>query len=417
MKRVWHRFIGSRIGRYLIGFAALILLVSFLFLTPWGNRLLSPAVESLLETAFSTDIDVESFTLGQNRFELAFHDSYGNHGSLIGGHSLLTLRLYAHYRLDAPVTGGINPLPTPLKADGALSGGYTRFRILGNAHLYDGNAVYEVNLFRFHLSRLKLELTDIDYEELLRSFDYPSDTDTRLSGSILLSGFDRRDVSGTVDLSTQTARFDPTPIKQDDNETFDLRTLLSDEYGRIKPFELNVTATAQVDHAGVLEQFTTIPLCGKAQASATLTGNKQRLDFHARSSIAGSNTTLDIAIPDLDPSMIRARIAHADIPGLFGLFCLPSPITGKGDFASEINAKKMTLDAKIRDARTLPAVFKQEYHLTQPPIRFSADIHADAAREGGVRYRAAFESDLQRLEFDANTTHTQMLRDLLNAIP
>lgn len=417
MRHYWSRFHRSRTGRYLIGFAALIFMAWFLLLTSWGNRLFTPVVGSLLESAFSAEIEVDTFVLERNRFELAFHDTYGNKGSLIGGHSLLTLRLYAHYRLDAPVAGGINPLPTPFKTDGALSGGYTRFRILGNARLYEGNAIYDVDLFRFGLNRLKIDLSGIDYEELLRSFDYPSDTDTRLSGSVNLSGFDRRDVRGTIDLSTRTTRFAPTAIQEDDNETFDLRTLLADEYGRIKPFELNVTATARVDHAGVLEQFVQIPLCGKAQASATLIGNKERLDFRARSTTAHSDTTFHAAIPDLDPSIIRARIAHADIQGIFGLFCLPSPITGTGDFSAEVNAKGMTFDGTIRDARTLPAVFKKEYNLTQPPIRFRADIHAEAQRNGGIRYRAAFASDLRRLEFDADTTHDQMLRDLLNAVP
>lgn len=412
----WHTFYRSTIGKSLLGIAAVTALIAMLLITPWGNRMLTPTIERFLSSALSADITVDDWLLQHDRFGLAFHDTRNNKVSVQGGYSLLTLRMYAHYRINCQNSGGMNPLATPFKSDGALSGGFSALDIHGNADLFDGIVAYEANLRRFRLANLHLVLTEIAYEPLMHELGYPSSTDTRVFAKIDLSGLERRDVEGVIDLSTKTKRFTPTPILEDDNESFDIRTLLADEYGRIKPFRLKLSAAAALEQAGVLEQFVKLHLNGPLDARATLEGDKKLLDFKLNSSLARGTTALTLTIPDLNPSQVSLDMRHAEAAKLFELFALSPPISGTCDLSAKIDEKRAALNLTLSDAQSNPKVLKETYNLTQPMIRFDARIGADIAREGGVHYRGSFRSDLGRMEFDRNATHDQMLRDLLSTL-
>lgn len=384
-----------------------------LLFSPWGNRLLSPVIESILSSTFSAPVSVEDFSLTTKRFVILLRDGEGNSISTQGGYSLLTLRLYAHYRIDYRQKGGINTTGIPLTADGSLSGGISAFDIRGNLHAFRGDALYKVQLRRFKLSSLHAELNRIAYADLLRHFEYPSSSDTLLWGTIDLNGFERRAVKGFIHLVAQTERFTPTDIRPDEeSEPFDLRSLLADEYGRVKAFDVNVTLKASVDHAGILEQFAGTHLAGPVALQAALSGDEKRLELRARSPLAQSDTTLFILASDLEAERIEVRVRHADIPLLFDLFTLPSPLTGKADAHGVFTVQGGKLSLSLSDAATLPDVLKREYNLTQPSIRFDGSIDADLS-ETGVRYRGRFDSDLKRIEFADSPPHETMLRELL----
>jgi hypothetical protein len=396
-------------------FFSLIGIVYQLLFSPWGNRLLSPVVESILSTAFSTPLSVDEFSLTHNQFDLLLRDRTGNTVSTQGGFSLMTLRMYAHYRIDYPEKGGINTLGIPLKSDGSLSGGIAAFDIHGRAFLLNGDVVYRVQLHRFKLASLYAELHRISYERMLHLFEYPSSTDTLLSGVVDLKGFDRRSLRGFIRLDTKTGRFTPTEILPKDDEPFDLRSLLADKYGRVKAFDVNVSLQASMDHAGILEQFAGIHLASPASLDATLTGDRDRLTLHAASTLARSETALTLLITELEPEKIDLLVKHADLPQLFALFALPSPLRGNADVQGAFTPQKGELSIAVNHGTTLPDVLKREYGITQPPVRFDARLSADLS-DAGVRYRGSFASDLQRIEFADSVPHDEMLRELLKTI-
>lgn len=408
--RNFHR---TKIGLIFLSFLGFILAISLLLFTPMGNRVSEPIIERSLTSTLNTPINIEEFSLSYNRFHLLFQDGYGNTVSTQGGFSLLTLRMYAHYRIECFAKGGFNPLSTPLKTEGSLSGGIASFNIHGTSAVFGGNVLYKIELHRFHLSTLDLKITKIAYEPMMKQLDYPSDTDTLLSGTVDLRGFDRRDVIGEIHLSTQTKRFVPTPIKEDDNSSFDLKSLLADKFGRIRPFDISVAIDASLEHAGILEQFVGIPLAGELNIKGEVEGDEKLLKLKATSDVAQSETKFTVLFPDLEPSSITFDLRDADAKQTFELFVLPAPINGKLSAYAELNTSSGTLHTSIRNGVTEPNILKQHYHLTQPLIHFNADVTADISKKG-VHYRAAFKSDLSRLEIDNTTTHDQMLRELLN---
>ncbi|WP_295056232.1 hypothetical protein [Sulfuricurvum sp.] len=381
-----------------------------------GKSSHNPLVEKSLTSALSTPITIQEFVLTRNRFHLLFQDGYGNTFSTQGGFSLLTLRMYAHYRLKCFQYGGFNPLPSPLKAEGSLNGGIASFMIHGYGNVFGGNVLYKIELHRFQLASVDLNVDKIFYLPLMQMLHYPSDTDTTLSGDILLNGFDQRDVEGKIHLLSQTRRFVSTPISEESNESFTLKSLLADKYGDVQPFNVNITLDASLAHAGILEQFVGIPLGGTLNLHAALSGDEKLLHLKTHTDVARSDTSMVVDIPRLEPSRIAFDFKHADLEKIFTLFAHNAPISGQGDMYGELNTTGGNLNIIITKAATVPKVLFQEYHITQPLTRFDAEVHADLSQKG-VRYRASYRSDLNRMEIDSTTTHNQMLRDLLLSIP
>lgn len=415
MKRI-RNFHRTTIGIALLTLLGFVLAVSLLLFTPWGNRAVEPILENSLSSALDTPIKIEEFSLTYNRFHLLFQDGYGNTASTQGGFSALTLRMYAHYRVECFVQGGFNPLPSPLKTEGSLNGGIASFAIRGSATLFKGEVHYKIELHRFHLEQLDLTLDQIAYEPMLHYLDYPSITDTMLSGTIMLKGFEQRDITGAIHLATLTKRFEHLPIKsEDDNSSFNLKTLLADKFGHIKPFNVEIALNASLEHAGVLEQFVGIALDGALTAQGTLEGDETLLKLKASSDVANSDTKLTLLIPDLEPSSITFDLRNGDAMQVFELFALPAPFSGTLSAYAELNTTSGKLHTHIRNGTTIPSVLKEHYHLTQPLIHFTAEVNADLS-EKGVHYRGAFQSDLARLEIDNTTTHDQMLRELLRTL-
>lgn len=412
---MFHRFKRTKIAKALAAFFIFLFLIGLVLFTPWGNRLLSPIIEKGLSSGFSTSMSVREFSLTPKRFHLIAQDGYGNTLSTQGGISLLTLRLYAHYRLECLVPKGMNPIGVLFKTDGALSGGIAALNIRGNADIFEGKIYYESELHRFHFSNLEVTFDSLDYQQILHLLEYPSNTDTTLSGTIELNGFDRRDISGHLHLATLTKRFQPTPIMEDSDSSFSLHQLLADEFGNVKAFKTDITLDASFEHAGVLEQFVGIPLGGELSLQGKLEGDEKLLKLKASSNMAQSETKLNVLITDLEPSLVALDLRNADAEQAFNLFALPSPIKGEISAYAELNTTQGSCDLSIKNAQTLPAVLKEHYQITQPPIRFNADLTIDTDKNG-VHYRATFTSDLARMAMDGTTTHDQMLRELLSTL-
>jgi hypothetical protein len=415
MKRLafFHRTLIGKIFLALLGVIGVITLILF---TPSGNRLMTPVFEHSLSTMFSAPVTLRELTLRYNRFDLIAQDTSGNTLSAQGGFSLLTLRLYAHYRLECFREGGINPIRVPFKTEGALNGGIAALNIHGDGDIFEGHILYESELHRFHLASLHLALNNIAYEPLLHLFDYPCDTDTKLNGTLDLKGFDLRDVKGSIHLVTKTDHFKPTPIKEDDNTSFDLKSLLADEYGVIKPFNVNITMDASLAHAGILEQFVGMPLGGEIRLNASLSGNQKLMQLKIDTPVAQSETSIHVNIPDLEPSTVAFDFKHADLEQTFTLFSLSAPLSGKSDLYGELNTTGGNIHVIVTQGLTIPKVLRQEYQITQPLIHFNGEVTADIS-EKEAHYHATFKSDLSRMEIDNTTTHDQMLRDLLKTIP
>lgn len=415
MKRIrtLHR---TRYGKVILIFFGTLIALYLLLFTLWGNRLFTPLIEKSLSSSLNAPITVQEFVLTRNRFHLLFQDNLGNTLSTQGGFSLLTLRMYAHYRLEGFQYGGFNPLKKPFKTEGSLSGGIASFNIYGNAVLLNGHMIYKLELRRFSLSTVDMQLTDIAYEPLMQLLHYPCETDTTLTGLIALKGFDRRDVSGTIQLRSKTTRFKHLPIAEDSNDSTTLKSLLSDQNGRVRPFKSDVTMDLLLSNTAILEQFVGIPLEGKSKFHATLKGDEKHLRLHSTSDLAGGTATLVVDIPALEPSSVIFDLKHADAEQTFTLFALPSPIKGELSAYAELNTTQGKMQIKVIKGSSIPEIFKQHYLITQPLIHFDAMINADLSKNG-VHYRAAFKSDLSRMEIDNTTTHERMLYDLLKTLP
>lgn len=408
----FHQTVGGKITLSLLSF----FLAASLLLTPWGNLALKSLIEERLTALSGTEITVRELSLGHNKFHLVCTDAASNTLSAHGGFSLLTLRMYGHYDLLFAKPSGVNPLPFGWKTSGALSGGIAAFDIIGRAFLGHGETHYRLEFHRFKLSTVDLAIDAVALSPFIRLMHYPSDNDAALSGTLHLSGIDKRDITGQLSLKTRTARFTPTQILPDDsNERFSLKKLLADENGIVEPFKIDLTADIFLDEAGVIEQFAALPLHGEVDLAGFIRGDEKHLALHAHSTLSHSNTNGTLIITDLEPSHLRLHTQHADVGALFRFLTLTSPLEGKLKADADLTPKGGVITLSLADTVTVPKVFKEDYNLTQPTTRFNASLSANLS-DTEVRYRGVFNSDLARMEIDHTTTHDQMLRELLKTL-
>lgn len=362
-----------RIGRYGITITlwtlGVAVLLYGLFFTSVGNRVLKPFIEKKLSTALETPITIDAFILTHDTLSLQFHDVAGNSVKIQGKYSLITLTLHALYQADL----SHNKSTLDLKTTGIINGEYQHMFMQGSADIFKGNIQYRMQLSRFRPSDLHVSLNRIDYQSLMTWLEYPHHSSTTLTGDIDLHGLNRRDVQGTVTLSTRTQNFIPSQII-DDNTSFDFFSLFTDEQGMIQPFHLNLILKTSVEELGILEQFAMLPLRGKANLTAAFQGDQDRLVLDASTNLAKSSTQARVHWKRLRPSYVYLDVQHADANALFHLFSKKS--------------------------------------LTEGSISLRVESISNA-----IHYRGSFTSKATHLNFDDTTTHDQMLHDLLKAIP
>lgn len=366
-----------RIGRYglkimlaTLGLAGILYLLLF---TPLGNSAFKPLIEKKLTDVFNTPITVNTFLLTHNALTLQLRDASENSVDIQGQFSLITLNLHALYHAKLSQNSGLNTFDLPLKTSGSLNGSYGRMMMQGSASLFDGDVLYRIKLNRLHPSDMHIFIKNIDYQGLMQWLEYPHKSSTVLTGEIDLHGINRRDIQGNVTLSTQTQNFSPSKLI-DDNSSFDVISLFTDDHGMIQPFHLNLTLNASIDELGILEQFAMVPLRGSAKLNASLQGDQDRLVLDANSNIAKSASRARVHWKKLRPSYLYLDVKHADTTALFHLFSKKAPTSGTLSFNAESTSK-------------------------------------------AIHYRGEFTSKLTHLDFANTTTHEEMLNDLLKTIP
>lgn len=415
-KNGWGKY-RNRLRISLAAFLLIVVLPYIILFTPLGNRLLQPWIERSLSNTFKTPITLENFELDHRSLRMHFRDRYENSGTLKTTFSLLTLTGDGYYQIDlsSPLLG-INRFNTPLQLTGSLNGGYRSLKIQGSLQFHHGALPYRLNLKHFTLESLQLYLNNVDYASLVTLFDIPSDTLTTLNGHILLNGFKKRSIQGSIVLKASTRSFKTVMMDEDDNESFDIAALLADETGFIKRFDINVTSDISLNESGILDPLLGFRSRGPIALKSTLIGNHLQTELKLQSNLANSQTQVKIDFSHLDPVSIRYTISHADLEKLFYFLNMNAPLLGTLTSDGELNTTEGAIALHLNQAQSVPNVLKKEYEITQPFILFNADIHAQITPKA-VHYKGFFRSDLRRMEIDTNTSHPQMFRDLLKILP
>ena len=116
---------------------------------------------------------------------------------------------------------GLNIAGFPLDLNGSLTGYYQNLSLLGTAHLFSGAVDYNSTLLFGSPNTITITCRHINYQQLMDALEYPHESDTLINGNLHINGIKRRDINATGTLTATTHRFKPSPIMEDDNESFD----------------------------------------------------------------------------------------------------------------------------------------------------------------------------------------------------
>jgi len=394
---------------------ALVVVGYSLLFTKNGNRLLKPLVQSQLESILQHPITLQTFFLTRNTFELAFTDEARNNIQTQGNYGLFPPRIDALYNLNLKAPEGINTFKLPIRINGTVKGAYRHLIFIGKVEVFQGIVDYNGTLLSTSLDSIELELHQLKYQKLMDFLEYPHSSDTLLDGHLLLTGLNKRTVNARIAVQASTNHFTPSPIMEDDNESFDFWSLLADKNGKIKPFTVKAEIKAKIDELGILEQFVLYPLRTSASVNATLQGSQHQLLINAEGKAAKGEIDTRLTLHKLRPNKLQLDIKHADIPSLFTLLSLPAPITGTLDGSADSDFSKAIVSLDIQNARTQSAILKRDYGITQPDMTFDSSVKLILS-PNERHYTGTFKSNLESIPFEASPSHDQMLQELLRQI-
>ena len=394
---------------------ALVIVGYSILFTKNGNRIIKPLVQNQLESILQHPITLQIFFLDFNNFALDFNDEANNSIQAKGVYTLIPPSVDAHYDLNLSKSAGLNTLELPLTINGTVKGGYSQVILSGKVNVFQGWSDYNATLLFTSLDSINLKLHHIQYQDLMNLLEYPHYSDTLIDGTITLNGLSHRNINADLSLRATTTHFTPSPIMEDDNESFDFWSLLADHNGKIKPFTINAKIKTQVDELGILEQFASYPLKTDGSLEGTLQGTQHQLLLDAHAKAAQSDTHIRLTLHKLRPNKLQIDIKHADIPSLFTLLSLPAPITGMLNASVNSDFSTALLSLEIQKARTQSAILKRDYGLTQPDMTFDSNVKLILSPKER-HYLGTFTSDLKNIPFEASPSHDQMLQELLRQL-
>jgi hypothetical protein len=287
--------------------------------------------------------------------------------------------------------------------------------LIGNGEIFNALVNYQVTLASLKPRNAHLSIDHLDYPKLMKYLEYPHNSDTVVDGNITIGGIDTRNITVEGFLTAKTTRFIPSPLKEDDNESFDFWELLADKNGKIQPFKIAASLDAHVDELGIVEQFVSYPLRTPATAHMNLHGTQHMLTTDVTAHVAKGDVKASLQLHKLKPYALNARLRWIDATALFSLLSLPQPMSGKLGGTVESDFTTTTLTLAIKEGQTNPQNFKKYYGITQPLMHFEADFSTKITPKS-TQTRGVFTSDLTPLAIDGSPTHDVMMRELLRQI-
>lgn len=401
-------------------FTLFILIISAIFtiiyiglFTPFGNSKVSNYLENELSSLVGSPVTVSTFSLTSQALTLEAYDEHNNVVHIKSRFHLFPPFIDGNYSVDFP--SHLNPLETPVQTVGKIVGTYRHITLIGNGEIFNTAMDYNVTLASLKPCNVQFSINHLDYSKLMKYLEYPHDSDTVVDGNISIGGIDTRNIAVEGFLNAKTTRFSPSPLKVDDNESFDFWELLADKNGKIQPFKIAASLDASVDELGIVEQFVSYPLRTPATAHVSINGTQHSLMTDVAARIAKGDVKASLKLHKLKPYALNANIRSIDASTLFSLLSLPQPMSGKLGGTVESDFTTTTLALVIKEGQTNPKNFKKYYGLTQPLMHFEADFSTKITPKS-TQTSGVFTSNLRPLAIDGSPAHDVMMRELLRQI-
>ena len=398
-------------------FTLFILIISAIFtvayiglFTSFGNSKLSSYIEDELSTLLGCPVTVSAFSLTPQALTLTAVDEHDNAVHIKSRFHLFPPSIDGNYSVNFP--SHMNPLETPLQSVGAIVGGYHLINLVGSATIFTGSIHYTIGLASLKPRKAQLSIHHLDYPKLMKYLEYPHSSDTIIDGNITIGGIDTRNITVEGGLNAKTTRFTPSPLKPDDNESFNFWELLADKEGKIHPFKIDARVDAHVDELGIVEQFVSYPLRTSATVHLDVQGSQHSLTTNATVRVAKGDVKATLKLHKLKFYKLNATLHSLNASTLFSLLSLAPPISGKIDGAIESDFTDTLLKLSLQNGQTNPLVLKKHYGITQPPLHFEADFSTKIT-PNSTKTSGTFTSDLTPLTIEGSPTHDVMMRELL----
>ncbi|RDU59615.1 translocation/assembly module TamB domain-containing protein [Helicobacter marmotae] len=428
---------------WLIGiiFALLVLIVVVLF-TPPGNALVKSIIQSQIDKYAPIKLDVNTFSLGFSRIDVAIAHSDKIFITLNGDFSLFSQTLDLALKVDAKDISVLGELAdTPLQGSFIINttakGAINNIEINTTSDIAKSFTDIRVLLQEYSPTSIIAHIKDAQIKEILAmagvkpyangllnlEADIKGDKDMNFNGNALLSIAQGLvdstlikndfgvDVPKTTFVTTLNALFDMDKLNHDLSFNANIGNIHSSGQTLIKDLSTKTTYDVKLSDLSAFTPLVGMPIRGAFETQGEINGNMESLHIKGSSNIASSHTTYEATLQDFSPKSAQANIKNLRLDTLLWMIYMPRYATMNLDLDTEVSDfdAGISTESKLTlTGTTTNAVMKKELDLDMPNTNFT--IHSDISLNKGVGVaNSTLNADIAQTSTQANINLNDML--------
>jgi hypothetical protein len=423
------KWLGVVLGIIVFVFAT----VYVLLFTPFGNGIVAPIVEAMINESVPLKATLEKFELDSSSFAITLQLSENNRIEAVGDYSLFDQSLNAAYRARLNNLTELReltqrPFYGRLHTDGKITGTLNKLNITGNSDLAKSDTQYTVILTEFNPSAIQARIIDAELDKMLQIIGEKPYAAANISLEANLKSIDPKAMDGNVTLTIMQGSINTALMQHDfdlklPETTFVLKTdtrlagnqiaytaKLESNLARFSskgkvtpdPLETDLSYTVNIKELALFKPITNSPLRGPFATKGTIGGDQKQMRILGDSNIAGSKTTYDVVLKAFKPQRVLAKIENAKLAKL--LYMADEPAYADGDLNVDLTLTDLDpenlkghANVKLANGKFNSKVLKKAYDITLPKASFTYDL--DAKLNGKqINYDTVFASNLAKID-------------------
>ena len=393
--------------------------IYLLVFTSFGNKLLTPLLQTSIQKETKLQSKVTTFSLTMSDFEIALELSQNNTLLLKGEYSLFSQDFNITYDVRLNELESLEPL-TQIQlqgifhTQGSIVGEMAFMKIEGVSDVAHSHTSYYVELTELEASSIIAKVQDADLAALLYLLGQKEYASATINLDANFKNITPKELDGNIVLQTKNGKLNTAVMQKDFNITIpstafemNLVALLAGESANYtyrlssnlakltssgdvtpEPLALDIKYGVDIKELGVLKPLTNADIRGALRLSGDVKGDKKELVVTGLSDIASSESSFRAVLKEFVPANVSASVKNMKLQEIFYMLRQPHYADGLLSLNAEISdanpeSLKGVVSTSVSEGLLDSQFITKEYAFSSlmPTTHFSAKAQTQLSKK------------------------------------
>jgi len=315
--------------------------VYVLAFTSFGNGLVKPSIEKVIQKVTKLDSKLTKFSLSMSKLDLVLELNTNNALHVEGTYSLFASSFDINYDVKLNELKTLEslagmPIDGVFKTDGNVKGDMAFVEVNGKSDLASSKTTYHVELKDMKPTSIIAKIQKLKLDELLKMAGEKQYASADVNMDINFKSIETHKLDGDISLNTSGAKINSKVMKKDfgidipktsfamnldaklkgDDINYNYK-LLSNLFqitssGNVipEPLKTDIKYTLNIKKLELLKAVTGADVRGSFRLNGTVKGVKERMIVDGKSDVAFSDTSFEAVLRNFSPASIKAEIKN-----------------------------------------------------------------------------------------------------------